>query len=222
MFKIKDTKVNYNVVSTPYQFINMVNKLPNLISCDFETSSIYSEDYKAYCKQRLETEDLSAKEVIELEKIIDSSGLDYPGIVRITHLSIGISPTKAIVAVVNDSYMDNLICQVLANTTKTTVWHNAGFDLKIIMHRTDKVPENYEDTYLMAKALTNHVDNWRYPLGLKDLMKHQFSEWAMDKTEFTYENRLNPKMLEYAAIDACATYQLYLDLQEEFSERRAG
>ena len=46
-------------------------------------------------------------------------------------------------------------------------------------------------------------------------MGWKYGDWALDKSAFTLETMLDESKLRYAAIDGCATKQLYDDIMND-------
>ena len=134
----------------------------------------------------------------------ESTGLGHPSQETLTHLAIGISESEAFVIIFAEG-VEKPILDWLVNTKKKQIWHNLSFDGKYLLHRTGKLPQNYEDSQLLAWSYLNHAETFRAKVGLKGLAGRIYGEWAIAKTEFGLNSLYNPEMIKYAGIDACAT-----------------
>jgi hypothetical protein len=195
--------------------------MPSLVACDFETSSIYTPqehlEFKAQLKQAELNPDANHDLLIDLKKRLDNSGLSHPSQVIITHFSIATSPTSAKVIILATDEVEHTVMDWLTTTPITQIWHNLSFDGRLIYHRTGKLPLNYEDTQQLAKSLINHVDTHKAKVGLKELMGYRYGNWGISSDNFNFTQAYEPHVIEYSGIDACATYQLWLDIQDELS-----
>lgn len=173
-------EVKYKSTTVPYHALQWLNKLPDAIACDFETT-----------------------------------GLEHPSRETMTHFSVAWSEDEGFVLPFTSPMMERLVMEFLTTTKRKQIWHNLSFDGKYIMHRTGKFPINYEDTQVLAWSLLNHADTFKAKSGLKELMGWAYGDWAIAKDDFGIEKMLEPHVLKYAVTDACATYKLWEQIQEE-------
>jgi DNA polymerase I-like protein with 3'-5' exonuclease and polymerase domains len=207
--------INYQVYSNSLDISKALAELPDLIACDFEAASIYSDADREAMRRELEDQSLPQMYRLDIEAKLSSSALSHPYYVIPTHLSIATSPTDAIVIVLTNRTLIRLVMTWLTATTRKQIWHNLSYDGKLIYYWTKgKFPKDYEDTAILAKVLLNHVDTYKANNSLKHLMGYKYGSWAISSDNFTVENLHDEQLIKYAAIDACATYQLYLDMTQ--------
>jgi len=144
----------------------------------------------------------------------ETTGLGHPSREQLTHLSIGISEDTAYVVAFVDKILEKVVLDWLVTTEIKQVWHNLTFDGKFIIYHTGRLPKNFEDTMIMARIGTNHCDT--KSVGLKYLMGEDYGDWAVSKDIFSIDNILDKKLIQYAGIDACATYKLYKEIKESW------
>jgi DNA polymerase I-like protein with 3'-5' exonuclease and polymerase domains len=211
--------LNIEHTDDPTIALQWLQAMPDLVACDFETSSIYTPEEQIEFKAQLKEADLNPDAnhdlVIDLRKKLNNSGLSHPSQAIITHFSIATSATDAKVIIFATDTVEKTVLDWLTTTQVKQVWHNLSFDGKLIHHRTGKFPQNFEDTQQLAKALINHVDVYKAKVGLKDLMSYRYGLWGISADNFNFTQAYDPHVIEYSGIDACATYQLWVDLQEE-------
>ncbi len=201
-------KVTYKSTNVPYTAIQWLRSLPDKIACDFEAALKYTPEELTQYKLEL-SESLSKPRTAQLRSILAATALDHPSHVDLTHVSIAISPTEAIVIILDTPKITQLVLNFLVTTDKLQIWHNASFDFKHIYYHTNKFPLNYEDTQLRAKCILNNTDNQASLTGLKHLAGHKYGDWAISADNFDKSQMHEEHVLHYAAIDACATYWLY-------------
>lgn len=208
--------VKYKSTNDPMTLSLWLSKLPDIVALDFETASKFTDEEKIQLKEQLESLDDSDFETKRiLNQQIQSNGLSHPSLTRLTHMSIGLSETEAVVAIFDNPKVLKVAINWLVNTKTKQIWHNASFDFKhIYYHSNGKIPKNFEDTQQYAKSLLNHVEVWKANSGLKHLMGYKYGEWAVAPDMFHITNLHNETLLKYAAIDACATYSLWQTLEE--------
>ena len=206
-------QVNYQSTNNVFQASLWLRKLPATVALDFETASNWSDEEKQIYRDQLTNDDsLSFRERRLLQQRIDSDGLSHPSLSRITHMSLAISDSTAYVFVIDNRLIERMLMNWLITTTIKQIWHNAGFDFKLIMYRTGKCPLNYEDTQIQTKCLINHCENQKSKTGLKELMGHRYGSWGISEDNFNISQMYEPRVLQYAATDACATYSIYEQL----------
>ena len=148
----------------------------------------------------------------------EATGLGHPSQEGLTHLSLATSPTEGFVLIFDQRNMEKIVLKWLVETPIKQLWHNFTFDGKHIWFRKGKLPKDFDDTQQLAKSLLNHVDVWKANTGLKDLMGWRYGKWSIAADNFGYEKMKDPDVIKYAAIDAMATFQLWLDIQGDLNE----
>lgn len=198
-----------------------LNNLPDTIALDFESASKWTDSEKDDMKQFLELHDdtIDREEKRQIRQFIESNGLSHPSLTYITHLSVAWSSTDAFVAVLPTDEHRRRVFRWLVNTDRKQIWHNLSFDGKHIMYHTGKFPKNYEDSEVLAKTLLNHVNILEAKTGLKHLQGHKYGEWAVSAENFNLDNIYDEELIKYAAIDACATFDLWEEMQENIKEQ---
>ena len=187
----------------------------DILACDFEIAPRFSKEEVEEAKARLETEaNLSWEERRQLEQMVATTGLSHPSLTQITHLSVAWSESQACVLIALREPIRAYLLNFLVTTHKTLIWHNFGFDARFLLYHTNRLPRNWEDTLLLAKAYMNHAKNYKCEVGLKSLEGHNYGEWAISKDSFKLDEAYEEYMLKYAATDACATYKLYTEIME--------
>jgi len=208
------TDINWKYTNDLEEASEWLSSLPDTIACDFETASRWTIEEKAKFKELLP---YSTKwNRIKLQQKISSDGLSHPALSIPTHLSVAWSDHDSFVIILDTDEIRSAVLHWLADTDRKQIWHNLGFDGKHIAYNTGKFPQNYEDTQILAKTLLNNVDNFKSQTGLKTLMAYKYGDWAIaGDMDFTIENIYDDRMLYYAAIDSCATYSLWEQIQDD-------
>lgn len=204
-------KVSYDIVNT-LDDLDAAMDYVSLAAFDFETASRYTAQEK-FNAERTIRESISYKERLRLKRIISSNGLSHPSRSMPIVMSVAWNEEHALVYVFKDiADVVNILTWLTYNYVKQ-IWHNASFDFRHIYYYAKALPQNYEDTMLMVKTLTNNADSTKGLVGLKQLMGYKYGAWAESRdVDFTQESKNDPTMLLYAATDACATYSLYQDI----------
>lgn len=193
-----------------------LSELPDLAAFDFEAASIYSDEDRAEFKRQLEEDTLTVTEQIEVNAKLNSDALSHPYYTVPTHLSVGWSDKDAFVIVMDNDDIRFKVIDWLVTTDITQIWHNFLYDGKIIYFWSQgQQPKNIEDTALFAKCLLNHVDTWKANVQLKQLMGYRYGSWAVSSDYFDLKQIYNEKLIRYAAIDACATYALWEEINKQ-------
>lgn len=194
--------------------MQLLNSLPPVIACDFETASKYSDSDKLQLQAELDLlEDKKTNYALALKQRIASTGLSHPSMVDITHLSVAYSETEAYVIITDTPKLRSLVFNWLVTTDRLQIWHNLSFDSRLIYHATGKFPLNYEDSQIFAKTLLNHVEVHKANTGLKHLQGWKYGAWAVAADSFNMSRMYDEDVLLYAATDACATLSLYNELR---------
>jgi len=208
-------EVKYITRNTPWhineQLLNM-HQYP-MMSLDLETRGVYAKAERKLALKLLAFADVDeARELYHL--VAMNNGLSYPSLVEVTHFVFGLSKSSSIILIPENSIQELFIWNWITNYRGKLLIHNALFDLKIMYHRTGLLPNDYEDTALLAKSLTNHSKSWLAKIDLKDIMGKYYSpKWTLID-EYEPENPKDEKFLRYAAIDGAATYYLWELLNE--------
>lgn len=201
--------------------MSTLNNLPDLIACDFETASRWTDAEKEEMKQFLaeHDEDIDREEKRQIRQFIESDGLSHPSLTYVTHLSVAWSPTDAFVAVLSTDLHRQRVLRWLATTDRKQIWHNLSFDGKHILYHTGGFPTNYEDTEVLAKTILNHVNTFEAKTGLKHLMGYKAGgNWAVSNDYFNLSEINNTDLIKYAATDSAMTYALWGEIQESLSQ----
>jgi len=211
--------VKYKTYSTTLSALQSLSDLPYTLALDFETQSLYSKEEREEAKQLLKEElDRPTERFCKL--VADSSGLSFPSITKITHLNIAWSESEALVVVISNRQMEQAILDWIVTSDHHFIIHNSLFDLKQVYVKTGKLPKHYDDTQLLAKCYINHAETWKANTGLKVLMGDYYKpSWSLVKEDYDNPDLKKESFLMYCAIDACSTYKLWTQLQEEREER---
>lgn len=190
------------------EFISHIEDLNLTIAAfDFETAGKFSKVEVENFKNFLTDEDDDNQ--ILLRQQIAANGLSHPSLVRITHLSVGISETESSVLTISKD-AELAICEWLTTTGIAQVWHNASFDFKLLKHRVNAYPKSFEDTQLMWYTILNHADSFQARTGLKILASKIYGSWGSEiKDLFNIESMHDPRVSHYAGVDTIATMFLY-------------
>jgi hypothetical protein len=210
-------KVNYEVAKTPHkakQLLDKISQYPK-IAWDLETSVKYTDEEIEHWNNLIESGSLTKLERIYYQSKINATALMHPSHCMVTHCSIAISEDTGYVFVFNNMSVQNLVFNYLMNSKQTQILHNASYDLKFTAYFTKRYPAIIEDTEVLAKTIINHVEIQKARTRLKDLAGHMYGDWGISTDYFTYKEMNNPKVIKYAATDACATMWLWNYLQEQ-------
>ena len=184
------------------------------VACDFETASRYSDEDKAALTDYLSTLTVGSLEYHQIRQQIASDGLSHPSLSRLTHFSLAWSESDAYVFIIDSQRMHDIILSWITRTHIKQVWHNLCFDGRHIFYHTGKMPIDYEDSQILSKTILNHVNNKKSQTGLKHLMGYKYGSWAISADDFHLSQMYEEHVLKYAAVDACATYALWQELQD--------
>ena len=207
-------QVEYKYTADVKEAKKLLEELPDTVACDFEAASKLTPNRREYLTKRLELPSLSVAYKNKLLQSLGATGLSHPSLVDITHFSCAWSSTESLVIITNTPEMRAMLYEWLITTTKTQIWHNAGFDFKHIRYNTGKISINFEDTQLLAKTLLNDANNFKSNTGLKTLMGYAYPTIWKDLADgFAPKDPFDEDFLHYAAIDACATWKLWYDIQ---------
>lgn len=203
-------KVEREVYTTPWSIKNFLTQLVDvpLMAFDTETSGLYSKAQRKEAMKLLDTDiNLYMRKLASI--VANNSGLSFPALVRTTHFVFGVSTDKSIILVPDNPHCEILVWNWVRDYRGKLLIHNCLFDLKIMFHRIEDLPYDYDDTALMVKTLINNSDVWKAKIGLKDLMGEYYAPaWSVFDT-YEPDDPLNASFLDYAAIDGAATYHLH-------------
>lgn len=215
-------EVDYEFGATSWKCTKLLRMLQDepVLSFDTETAGVYSKAERKEAEKLLNTPNLKPKQRTEYSIVASNSGLSYPSLVRTTHFIFGLRNNYSVVLVTATRNEEMLVWNWLKTYRGHLIIHNTLFDLKIMFHRTKTFPLWYTDTALLAKCLINNADNFKSLIGLKELMGSYYKpEWSLFNS-YEPDDLLEPKFLDYAAIDGAATVHLWEDLQEHIGEKR--
>jgi hypothetical protein len=212
--------INHTSSANLYTIMQTLKNIENrIVALDFETASKWSDAEKDEIKQYMEEREIDRLTKRELRQYLESSGLSHPSLTYITHLSVAWSDQDSFVAVLDTDYKRRVVLKWLVSDNRKQIWHNYSFDGKLIMYHTGRLSKDYEDTEVLSKTLLNHTDILQAKSGLKHLMGYRYGDWAVSKDNFNIDNLYDKDLIKYAAIDACATYALWEEMNEATGER---
>lgn len=219
MTALDTIKVTYKSTRNAYQASLYLAEIRNhsTFAADFEAAVKFTQQDILDMQSELDSP-ISKRRRIELEAALSATALSHPAYVQLTHCSIAISDHEAYIFILDNQSITNLILNFLVTTPIKQIWHNASFDFKHIYYHTNKMPINYEDTQIFAKTLVNHVEPNKASTGLKDLAGKWYGSWAISSDNFDLSNMYDEHVLHYAAIDSCACYKLWTELQNYCKE----
>lgn len=218
--------VNYESAATVFKATIFLDKLKSyqLLSFDVETQALYSQSEIKQAKSIVNkgTSNYSRNESKLLKQIARASGLSNPDIVKVTHFIFGISEDFSYIIIANSPYEELRVWNWLAKFPGKLLVHNCLYDLKIMYNRIGKLPQDYEDTQLMAKTLINDADDFQSRVGLKVLMQPYYDpKWTMlDDEGYNITDYKKESFLRYSAIDGAATFKLYQLLLEQVNQQK--
>jgi hypothetical protein len=206
--------VDYTTYSTTLSALQALRDIPHVVSLDFEVQSIYTNAEREEAKLLLKEElDRPTERLCKL--VANSSGLSHPTITKITHMIVGLDEATAIVIIISNIQMEVAMLEWVVTSDHHFICHNASYDLKQVYVKTDRLPQKFDDTQLLAKTYINHCDVWRANTGLKELMAQYYDPRWINILGYDNEDLKNEAFLRYSAIDAAATMLLWKQLQEE-------
>ena len=139
--------VEHEVFSDVNAIKQYFETLPNTIAVDFEVAVKYSDECKSSLKEKIKNI-TSKKELISIQRIINTTALDHPSDCFITHCSIATCNNKAAVIIIKNNDILKVVLDFLVTTDIKQLWHNLCYDGKHIYYHTNKFPKNYEDTHI--------------------------------------------------------------------------
>lgn len=217
---LESIKVSYkstNNLLEANRWLRELGKHPEL-ACDFEVSTRYDEAALASFQGILDDESNPKLQRMEARAKLRSNALGHPSHTQLTHLSVAWNETDSIVFILDRPSITRRILQFLITTNQTQIWHNASFDLKHIYYYMGAFPRNFEDTQIYTKTLVNHVEILKATTGLKELAGPAYGAWGISTDNFHYDQMYEPKVLLYAATDACATFWIWNRIKENTND----
>jgi hypothetical protein len=186
MSELNTIKVTYKSTRTAFQALQYLAEIKQFdtFAADFEVALKFTLNELDSMRAELET-DPPKRRRIQLEAALAANALSHPSYCTLTHCSIAVSDTQAYVFI-----LDN----------------------RQIIYHTNTLPLDYEDTQIFAKTLVNHVEPSKAGTSLKDLCAKWYGSWAISSDNFDLSNIYDEHVLHYAAIDACATFKLWTEL----------
>lgn len=210
---LQTIQVTYKYTDNFEEALLWIEELGDTIAIDFECCSRYSDEEKEAMRDKLRfVADWEEKRL--LTQAIESDGLSHHSLKVPYHLSLADNPKNAIVLVLPDETIRTQVTRWLIDTERLIVLHNASYDLQIIKWYTGRLPKRFFDTMIAVKVLTNQTEKFKAPIGLKDIMKSLYGEWALAKDDFNIRNMYNERAIKYNATDSCACMLLYKQIQE--------
>lgn len=206
--------VQYKSTSDAAEAKLWLDSLPDTFAADFETAVRYSEESIEQAKQLMVDPEVPRKTQIYYQAIANASALGHPSHCTITHCSIAYSDRDAYVFIIDHEAIAEVVLDFLVTTDKKQIWHNYSYDGRFLRYYAGTDAKNVEDTQIFAKTLVNHVEVNKASVGLKTLMQNHYGDWGISAENFTIGQQYDEKVIKYAAIDACATYKLWEDLND--------
>lgn len=213
-------QVDYQTTSDAATASEWLQTLPDMFAADFEAALRYPQEHIDNAKEmlKLDGNELTKKELIQYQSLVNASALGHPSHCIITHCSIASSEKDAFVFIINNQEIADVVLDFLTETDRTQVWHNYCYDGRLIRYYQGTDAKNVEDTQILAKTLINHSDVLKAGTRLKDLAGHWYGDWGISADNFTLDQQYEEHVLKYAAIDACATYKLWEYLNDFIRE----
>jgi len=213
-------EVKYTYYDDWSKVLPVLESLGDIVACDFEVANVLTDKERNIKYARIKSGNFSDKYKRKLQQQLDATGLFHPSLASITHFSIADSINEAIVIICTNSVIRSELFKWLVTTDKVQIWHNLGFDGKHILYHTGKLPQQWEDTQLLARCLLNDANDFHSQTGLKGFMADQYDpRWKELADDFSNPNYYDEDFLMYAAIDACATYNLYFIIINSLKEK---
>jgi hypothetical protein len=209
-------QVTYDVFSSKFMIQKAMRELESheILSFDTETKGVYPKAEREEAREALKDPELPNEYRRLALMVANNSGLSYPSLVSVTHFIFGTSEDHSCIFICDDPNLEVFIWSWIKKFPHLMAIHNTLYDLKLMHHRLQSLPGNYEDTALMAKCLINHVDTWKAKVGLKEIMGDYYDpKWTLFDS-YEPENLRDPDFLMYGAIDGAATFKLYQMLLE--------
>lgn len=202
--------VTYGLHESAYSVRRVLNSLRDapVLSFDTETKGVYTPEERKRASQSLKSA-MSPKETTLARLVAGNSGLSCPALVDVTHFIFGTSRSHSEIIVTRNEQQELVVWEWLLEHHGLLAIHNSLFDLKLMYHRVGGFPNNYVDTQLMVRTLTNNAETWKAKVGLKELMGHMYKpSWSIMDSYEPADLR-KPDFIEYCAIDGAATFLLH-------------
>ncbi len=207
--------VDFSVFATRYHIEKALIALARheILSFDTETKGVYTKQERAEAIKLLKEQNLPVETKQIALLVANNSGLSFPTLLSVTHFVFGTSENHSVLLICDNPQLEYHIWDWISKYNGKFLIHNTLFDLKIMYNRIQCLPQNYEDTALLSKALLNHANTWKSKVGLKELMSSYYDPaWSLFE-EYEPDNFKEPTFLAYAAIDGAATFKLWADMQ---------
>lgn len=215
-------QVNYESTNDYKIARQWLDSLPNTFAADFETAIRYSKEEVEEAKRVVEDINYPKKQRISAQAVAKATALGHPSHCTITHCSVAWTPSDAYVFIIDSQEMADVVLEFLTTTDRKQIWHNYGYDGRFIRYFELCDAKNVEDTQILAKTLINHVEVYKANSGLKELAGSWYGDWGISSEYFDISQQYEEKVLKYAAIDACATYKLWIYLNEFIDNNQGG
>lgn len=215
---VRSIEVTYEYTNDAKQAKIWLDALPGVFAADFETAIRYTEEEVAEAKRKSEDSSIPKKERIEYQAIANATALGHPYHCTITHLSVAASENHGYVFIIDNQEIADVALDFLTETDRIQIWHNYAYDGRFILYYAGKQPKNVEDTQIRAKTMINHVEVFKAATGLKDLAGPWYGDWGISSENFTVAQQYDPKVIKYAATDACATFKLWNYLNDAITQ----
>lgn len=105
--------------------------------------------------------------------------------------------------------------------TKTVIFHNAKFDLEVLVHNKFPIPKKIEDTMIMSWLIDENTSHGLKQLA-RDLLEREPKEWKdlnKDPNLFRTEEDVMRELGEYCCDDVVNTFDLYFKLLPELKKQ---
>lgn len=211
-------KVDVQHTADPKIAQKWLDELPDLIACDFETAIRYTDEKVEAAKAIASSDEYPKLERIEAQAIANATALGHPSHCTITHCSIACKKDEAYVFIIDSQEMADVVLDFLVSTERVQVWHNYGYDGRFLRYYAGADPKHVEDSQILAKTLLNHVEVAKAASGLKQLMGGYYGDWGVSEDVFVLSQQYDLGLIQYAGIDAAATYHLWEVLQAFIAE----
>jgi hypothetical protein len=218
----KVIRVDYKSTNEAAIAASWITELPDIFAADLETAVKYPAEVVTSAKEKMVNPKVSRKLQVKYQAIANATALGHPSHCTITHCSIAWTNKDALVFIIDNQAIADVVLDFLTETDKTQIWHNYCYDGRFIRYFTGKDVRVVEDTQIFAKTLLNHVNIYKAITRLKDLMEGCYGSWGISSDSFTIAQQHSPEVIKYSAIDACATYKLWEDLNDFIEEADSG
>ena len=205
----RSIEVTYEATNDPAEAAKWIANLPDVFAADFETAIKYTAEEVAESKVISLDTTIPRLERVRHQAIANATALGHPSHCTITHCSMAASESEGLVFIIDNQEIADVVLDFLTETEKKQIWHNYCYDGRFLRYFQRKDVKNFEDTQIFAKTLINHVEIFKARTSLKDLAGAWYGDWGISADNFTLAQQYEPKVLHYAAIDACSTFKLW-------------